>query len=144
MKNLNTEFANRNLLTYNTFKAEFIKNNVSRECWSRSLKFQSIKDLYFFQDKENQKYAKLENVFQTYIINEVDLNKDGSCKKDCPAYSETKVHGCYDKGICARQVTCDGNLWGCQDQIAPIVTVCSPVNLLLFLYNPYENRQLLH
>ena len=63
-----------------------------------------------------------------YIINEVDLNKDGSCKKDCPAYGEAKVHGCYDKGLCARQATCDGNLWGCQDQIAPIVTVCPVVN----------------
>ena len=50
MKNLNTEFANRNLLTCTTFKAEFIKNNVSREYWTPDLKFENIEDSYFFEN----------------------------------------------------------------------------------------------
>lgn len=69
-------------------------------------------------------------VFQNYIVNEVDLNNDKSCAKDCPHFSGgSQVQGCYDNKICSKQQICQGKLWNCYEESK--ITICPAVVTVL-------------
>ncbi|OXU29061.1 hypothetical protein TSAR_015176 [Trichomalopsis sarcophagae] len=75
--------------------------------------------------KEGVTYTKLNNVFQKYFINEVDLNPEGTCTKTCPEYKQTKAYGCFDDKICAKQRTCSGDLWECEHKVSSTMYICA-------------------
>lgn len=64
--------------------------------------------------KLDETYTQLTELFQGYIVNEVDLNRQSTCKENCAYYSYSKVHGCYKDLFCAQQRSCNGNVIHCQ------------------------------
>ncbi|KAJ8969368.1 hypothetical protein NQ314_001800 [Rhamnusium bicolor] len=61
-------------------------------------------------------YEELTGLLQGYIENEVDLNKAGTCKESCWAYSKAENHGCYDweSEHCRKRKPCFGKIWSCR------------------------------
>ncbi|KAK2580573.1 hypothetical protein KPH14_007697 [Odynerus spinipes] len=59
-------------------------------------------------------YIELKQLFQGYIINEVDMNSGSTCRENCGYYGYAKVHGCYQNQFCAEQRTCSGKLVNCE------------------------------
>ncbi|XP_011303273.1 uncharacterized protein orion isoform X2 [Fopius arisanus] len=64
--------------------------------------------------KEGTTYAELKQLFQGYIVNEVDLNPSSTCRENCGFYSYARVHGCYDNLYCSQQRKCNGKVVNCQ------------------------------
>ena len=64
--------------------------------------------------KLDETYTQLTQLFQGYIVNEVDLNKDSSCRENCGYYGYSKVHGCYKNQFCAQQRKCNGKIVNCE------------------------------
>ncbi|XP_076675055.1 chemokine-like protein orion isoform X1 [Andrena cerasifolii] len=64
--------------------------------------------------KLDETYTQLTKLFQGYIVNEVDLNKDSNCKENCAYYQYSKVHGCYQNQYCAQQRKCHGKILNCE------------------------------
>lgn len=62
----------------------------------------------------DETYTELKQLFQGYIVNEVDLNSDGTCKENCAYYGYTKVYGCYKDQFCSRQRRCNGKILNCE------------------------------
>ncbi|XP_075978224.1 uncharacterized protein LOC142977959 [Anticarsia gemmatalis] len=60
-------------------------------------------------------YAEVTRLLQGYIENEVDMNSDGTCRKDCPYYKSAWNHGCsYDSEYCSKQPKCGGEIIDCK------------------------------
>ena len=64
--------------------------------------------------KLDETYTKLTQLFQGYIVNEVDLNKDSSCRENCAYYEYSKVYGCYKNQFCSQQRKCNGRILKCE------------------------------
>ncbi|XP_014216345.1 uncharacterized protein LOC106645091 isoform X3 [Copidosoma floridanum] len=64
--------------------------------------------------KRDVTYTELKQLFQGFIVNEVDLNSQGTCKENCGYYSYSKVYGCFKNKFCARQRRCNGKILNCQ------------------------------
>ena len=51
---------------------------------------------------------------QGYIVNEVDLNEDNTCKESCSAYSNSQEKSCFDKRFCSQSRRCTkGRIYNC-------------------------------
>ncbi|XP_017130379.1 uncharacterized protein LOC108148044 isoform X2 [Drosophila elegans] len=59
-------------------------------------------------------YEEVTRLLQGYIENEVDLNSDGSCGRDCSYYKSTKSEGCFDNKFCSEQPKCSGGVYDCR------------------------------
>ncbi|XP_039313481.1 uncharacterized protein LOC105198718 isoform X2 [Solenopsis invicta] len=64
--------------------------------------------------KEDETYTELKQLFQGFIVNEVDLNSESTCKENCAYYSYTKMYGCYQNQFCAKQRQCKGKVLNCE------------------------------
>ncbi|XP_018403321.1 PREDICTED: uncharacterized protein LOC108780187 isoform X2 [Cyphomyrmex costatus] len=64
--------------------------------------------------KLGETYTELKQLFQGYIVNEVDLNTEGTCKENCGYYGYTKVYGCYQNQFCSKQRQCNGKILHCE------------------------------
>ncbi|XP_076160472.1 chemokine-like protein orion isoform X2 [Ptiloglossa arizonensis] len=64
--------------------------------------------------KLDETYTQLTQLFQGYIVNEVDLNDQSTCRENCAYYGYTKVHGCYKNQFCAQQRQCNGRILNCE------------------------------
>ncbi|EGI67358.1 hypothetical protein G5I_04001 [Acromyrmex echinatior] len=64
--------------------------------------------------KLGETYTELKQLFQGYIVNEVDLNTEGTCKENCAYYGYTKVYGCYQNQFCSKQRQCNGKILHCE------------------------------
>lgn len=64
--------------------------------------------------KLDETYTELKQLFQGYIVNEVDLNSDNTCKENCAYYTYTKVYGCYKDQFCVQQRRCNGKILHCE------------------------------
>ncbi|XP_054008089.1 uncharacterized protein LOC128892046 isoform X1 [Hylaeus anthracinus] len=62
----------------------------------------------------DETYTKFIDLFQGYIVNEVDLNRESSCRQNCAYYSYAKVQGCYKDQYCAKQRQCNGKILECE------------------------------
>lgn len=83
----------------------------------------------------DETYTKLTQLFQGYIVNEVDLNKDSSCRENCAYYEYSKVYGCYKNQFCSQQRKCNGRILKCE-YIDSDMWICPSVNRKFFcLYN---------
>ncbi|XP_041675251.1 uncharacterized protein LOC108111250 [Drosophila eugracilis] len=59
-------------------------------------------------------YEEVTRLLQGYVVNEVDLNSDGTCSRDCGYYKSAKTEGCFDNKFCAEQPKCSGGLYDCR------------------------------
>lgn len=64
--------------------------------------------------EEGKTYTRLTKVLQGFLVNEVDLNNQETCREDCPFYTYTKQYNCYKGNYCQKQPRCTGNVVGCQ------------------------------
>ncbi|XP_029052070.1 uncharacterized protein LOC114880335 isoform X2 [Osmia bicornis bicornis] len=64
--------------------------------------------------KLDETYTQLNQLFQGYIVNEVDLNKDSTCRENCGYYTYTKVYGCFKNQFCTEQRKCNGKIVNCE------------------------------
>lgn len=64
--------------------------------------------------KLDETYTHLNRLFQGYIVNEVDLNKDSTCRENCAYYTYSKVYGCYKNQFCDMQRRCNGKIVNCE------------------------------
>ncbi|KAL0118791.1 hypothetical protein PUN28_009452 [Cardiocondyla obscurior] len=85
-------------------------------------------------------YTELKQLFQGYIVNEVDLNSQGTCKENCGYYGYTKVYGCYQDQFCAKQRQCNGKILNCE-YIDSDMSICpSDAYDRRYEYIEYENN----
>lgn len=66
------------------------------------------------QHKLDETYTELNQLFQGYIVNEVDLNGEATCWENCAYYEYTKVYDCYQNLFCSQQRRCNGKVINCQ------------------------------
>ncbi|XP_043516154.1 uncharacterized protein LOC122531915 isoform X1 [Frieseomelitta varia] len=64
--------------------------------------------------KLDNTYTKLTQLFQGYIVNEVDLNSEATCRENCAYYEYSKVSGCYQNLFCSQQRKCNGKVLKCE------------------------------
>ncbi|XP_065556125.1 uncharacterized protein LOC136024620 isoform X1 [Artemia franciscana] len=63
---------------------------------------------------ENETYIQFTEVLQGYVVNEVDLNTENTCKEECKSYTAAQEFGCHKKTFCNSEKRCDqGKLHGC-------------------------------
>ncbi|ERL85944.1 hypothetical protein D910_03359, partial [Dendroctonus ponderosae] len=60
-------------------------------------------------------YDTFTRLLQGHIQNEVDMNRRGTCRETCGAYSYATSHGCYDwkSDVCKKTERCYGDLHEC-------------------------------
>lgn len=83
--------------------------------------------------EEEKTYVEMKNLFQGYIVNEVDLSGDQSCFKTCGSYEYSQVHGCFDNKYCKQQRKCNGKVLHCQ-YVDADMWICPSV----IKYNKYK------
>lgn len=90
--------------------------------------------------KLDETYTQLNQLFQGYIVNEVDLNSASSCRENCAYYSYAKVYGCYKDIFCQQQRRCNGKVVNCE-YIDSDMWICpsSNQNDRRYEYIEYEN-----
>lgn len=90
----------------------------------------------------NETYTQLTELFQGYIVNEIDLNARTSCRENCAYYSYSEVYGCYKDQFCAQQRKCHGNVVHCE-YIDSDMWVCPAAknSHRRYEYVEYENHQ---
>ncbi|XP_077254812.1 chemokine-like protein orion isoform X1 [Temnothorax americanus] len=64
--------------------------------------------------KLDETYTELKQLFQGFIVNEVDLNTHATCKENCVYYGYSKMYGCYQNQFCAKQRQCNGKILNCE------------------------------
>ncbi|KAL1137746.1 hypothetical protein AAG570_009442 [Ranatra chinensis] len=89
--------------------------------------------------KEGETYTELTKILQGFIVNEVDLNDQMTCKEDCGAYSITKQHGCYKDGYCKKQQACRGTVVDCKYVDSDMWVCPSDANKRRYDWIEYEN-----
>lgn len=91
--------------------------------------------------KLDETYTELTELFQGYIVNEVDLNGDGTCKENCGYYGYSRVHGCFANQFCSTQRQCTGKILQCE-YIDSDMWICPTANKShsrRYEYIEYEN-----
>lgn len=73
-----------------------------------------LENTIFLLYKIGETYLQVTRLLQGYIENEVNLNKEFTCKETCSFYKYAQVEGCYKEGYCAQQPTCNGKVLKCQ------------------------------
>ncbi|XP_046814386.1 uncharacterized protein LOC124422239 isoform X3 [Vespa crabro] len=92
--------------------------------------------------ESDKTYMELKQLFQGYIVNEVDMNSESTCRENCAYYGYAKVHGCYDNQFCAQQRTCGGKLVNCE-YIDSDMWICpSKASSRRYEYIEYENGKI--
>ncbi|XP_003704039.2 chemokine-like protein orion isoform X1 [Megachile rotundata] len=66
------------------------------------------------EPKLDETYTYLNRLFQGYVVNEVDLNRQSTCRENCAYYSYSKVYGCYKNQFCQSQRKCNGKIVNCE------------------------------
>ncbi|XP_026834185.1 uncharacterized protein LOC6543280 [Drosophila erecta] len=59
-------------------------------------------------------YEEVTRLLQGYVENEVDLNDDGTCRRDCGYYKSARNEGCFDSEFCSEQPKCSGGVHDCR------------------------------
>lgn len=93
----------------------------------------NVYNLYVIDFYLDETYTELKQLFQGYIVNEVDLNSQATCKENCAYYGYSKVYGCYQDQFCAKQRPCNGKILNCE-YIDSDMWVCPSVSVSLTFY----------
>ncbi|XP_039753721.1 uncharacterized protein LOC120629046 isoform X2 [Pararge aegeria] len=75
------------------------------------------RDLYRCDPPEHkigETYEEVTRLLQGYIENEVDMNKDNTCREDCAHYTLAEHHTCFKDQFCAKQTACNGRIIDCK------------------------------
>ncbi|OAD55644.1 hypothetical protein WN48_04521 [Eufriesea mexicana] len=111
-------------LLYNLYTMEM--NMVKQQYEQRTIEtLRAVKTAMAFAPREmwkcdpeihklDETYTTLTQLFQGYIVNEVDLNSVSTCKENCAYYEYTEVHGCYKNQFCSQQRKCNGRVLKCE------------------------------
>lgn len=91
--------------------------------------------LTFYLDET---YTELKQLFQGYIVNEVDLNDQNTCKENCGYYAYSRVYGCYQDQFCAKQQQCKGKILNCE-YIDSDMWICPSVSAV-FLTDTFYSK----
>ncbi|XP_037708402.1 uncharacterized protein LOC119546293 [Drosophila subpulchrella] len=59
-------------------------------------------------------YEEVTRLLHGYVENEVDLNSDGTCRRDCGYYTSSRSQGCFDNKFCSEQPKCAGGVYDCR------------------------------
>lgn len=82
---------------------------------------------------KGETYEELTELLQGYIINEVDMNSDNTCRENCGEYQYAKMYGCFKNLFCRQQRPCKGKILNCR-YVDSDMEVCMAVSLK-FLYD---------
>lgn len=63
---------------------------------------------------EGETYETVTRLLQGFVVNEVDMNNDNTCRENCASYQFGETYGCFKDQFCARQPKCTGKLLNCQ------------------------------
>ncbi|XP_017485333.1 PREDICTED: uncharacterized protein LOC108373907 isoform X2 [Rhagoletis zephyria] len=89
-------------------------------------------------------YDEVTRLLQGYIENEVDLNKEETCRETCDFYQSTRSEGCFKDLYCARQPRCSGKLYHCTFVDSDMwVCPASRNSTRRYEYIEYENGRVL-
>lgn len=93
---------------------------------------------------EGRTFDRVTHLLQGFLVNEVDLNGEQSCKENCAYYSYAESYGCFQDLYCAQQPRCHGRILNCQYFDADM-WVCPSTNLTnrRYEYLEYENGKVL-
>ncbi|XP_033224884.1 uncharacterized protein LOC117177907 isoform X2 [Belonocnema kinseyi] len=93
--------------------------------------------------KSEETYTELKQLFQGYIVNEVDLNDAKTCKENCGYYTFAKQEGCYQNQFCSQQKRCNGKIRNCQ-YVDSDMWICPSIknSSRRYEYIEYENGQM--
>ncbi|XP_004527138.1 uncharacterized protein LOC101457975 isoform X1 [Ceratitis capitata] len=93
---------------------------------------------------QGQNYDEVTRLLQGYIENEVDLNKEETCRETCDFYQSTRSEGCFKDLYCSRQPRCSGKLYHCTF-VDSDMSVCpaSRNSTRRYEYIEYENGRVL-
>lgn len=97
--------------------------NSSREMWAC--------DPNNFVYNETVSYLEIPILYQGFITNEINLNKEGHCRLTCPDYTNTMQYNCNESTYCSisdlkKNSFCHGSVQNCVT--IPGVTICEAVN----------------
>ncbi|EDW87293.2 uncharacterized protein LOC6526462 [Drosophila yakuba] len=67
-----------------------------------------------WEHKSGVTYEEVTRLLQGYVENEVDLNSDGVCSRDCGYYKSARNEGCFDSKFCSEQPKCSGGVHDCR------------------------------
>lgn len=67
-------------------------------------------------------YIEISRFFQGYVDNEVNLNKEGNCRRSCSDFTKTKHYQCAEDTFCRKsldpweksKLICKGEIYDCQ------------------------------
>ncbi|KAL3273065.1 hypothetical protein HHI36_014520 [Cryptolaemus montrouzieri] len=63
---------------------------------------------------KGETYEEITQLLQGYIINEVDMNSDNTCRENCGEYQYAKNYGCFKNLFCRQQRPCNGKILNCK------------------------------
>lgn len=89
-------------------------------------------------------YDEVTRLLQGYIINEVDMNQEETCRETCGFYEATKSYSCFKNLYCSRQPRCSGRILNCE-YIDSDMTICQSKSnsSRRYEYIEYENGRTL-
>lgn len=93
---------------------------------------------------EGRTYDQVTRLLQGFLVNEVDLNGEESCKENCAFYDYAETYGCFKDQFCGQQPRCHGRLLNCQFYDADM-WVCPSTNITKRRYEflEYESGKVL-
>ncbi|BES96713.1 Hypothetical protein NTJ_09526 [Nesidiocoris tenuis] len=105
-----------------TVESERLKTSYLQRMSQQALAIKSVmrdskNDLWACDPKQHvdgETFVKITKFLQGYIVNEVDLNGDNTCRENCAFYTYGKQQGCFKDQFCARQPPCRGSIVGCK------------------------------
>lgn len=62
---------------------------------------------------EGSTFLQITRLLQGHIENEIDLNRERTCRDTCSAYQLADDFGCSERSICRKQTKCHGKLYSC-------------------------------
>uniref|UniRef100_A0A146MEH4 Uncharacterized protein n=1 Tax=Lygus hesperus TaxID=30085 RepID=A0A146MEH4_LYGHE len=105
-----------------TVESELLKTSYLERMSQQALALKAVmkdckNDMWACDPKEHvegETFTKVTKFLQGYIVNEVDLNGDNTCRENCAFYKYAKQQGCFKDQFCANQPPCRGNVVGCK------------------------------
>jgi len=64
--------------------------------------------------REGETFLQVTRLLQGYIENEVDMDTNQGCTRQCDAYNYAESKSCYKDLFCAKQPKCNGRMFDCQ------------------------------
>uniref|UniRef100_A0A224XL13 Putative conserved secreted protein n=1 Tax=Panstrongylus lignarius TaxID=156445 RepID=A0A224XL13_9HEMI len=103
-------------LESNLMRQTYLERLQQQALIVRSTMVHSKNDLWKCDPKthiEGQTYTEITRFLQGFIVNEVDMNSDNTCRENCGYYQYSRQHTCFQNLFCSKQAACRGNIVKC-------------------------------